>query len=448
MNRIQTLWQTLINDHLLKRVLRNSSYLFSSSSIAIGLNFLQSILAARLLGVEVLGILGIITSFASTVNQLFSFRMGDLVINYLGDYLPNNKNQQAAALVKLAGLTEASTSILAFLVLMLAAPLGARFIAKDLSYTPIFRFYAIYILSNLMTETATGVLHSTNRFNRQAQVNLVQSFTTAAIILVAYLLKGSLFTVVSAYLAGKLILGIAPVVLAWRSMNAHVGDGWWRTPIQGLPPFKTLARFAVNTNLSATVNMLVRDNEVLWVALFLSPLAAGYYKVAIAISAIIPIPIAPFTSATFPEITRSTAARAWGQLRTLLKRVTLVSAVITAGIAFVLIVFGKYLILFYGDEYLPAYPALMVLLVGYGISNLVFWNRPLLMALDLPAYPFWATLISGALKLGLAFLVIPQFGFIGAAFLLTGYFLISGLAMAARGLLQLRRAQLQTGETI
>jgi O-antigen/teichoic acid export membrane protein len=441
LKQIRNLWQALRTDVLLRRVLRNSSYLFSSNSLTIGLAFVQSILSARLLGVNELGMLGVITGFSSTINRLFSFRMGDLVVRYLGDYLPTEDNQRAAALVKVAGLTEAATSILAFLVMMLLAPLGARFLAKDLSYIPLFRLYGLSILGGLMMETANGVLQSTNRFSQQALINMGQSFLTAALILAAFLLHGNLLMIVNAYLLGKLILGIAPVILAWRSLNNSLGAGWWRTPLVGLPQWKVLGKFALNTNLSATVNTLMRDSEVLWVALFLDPVAAGYYKIALAISSFIPIPVTPFISTTFPEISRSAAARAWGQLRSLLKRVTLLTTVLTAGIAFVLVFFGRFVILIYSEEYLPAYPALMVLLIGYGFSNLVFWNRPLLLALDLPAYPFQITLVSGLLKTLLAFLVIPAFGTVGAASLLAGYFLLSGGLMALRGVRQLQQRQ-------
>ncbi len=434
----QKIWQSVRSDALLQRVLKNSGYLFSSSSLVLLLAMVQSILSGRLLGAAELGVLGAITAFASTINRLFSFRMGDLVVKYLGVYLPQNEKQRAAAIIKIAALTEAASSVLAFALLMGFAPLGARLFAKDLSYVPLFRIYGISILGSLMAETATGVLQSTERFKHQAWINLGQSLLTAGLILSAFLFNGGLGWVVMAYLVGKVVLGSLPVLMAWRSLDSHLGAGWWRAPLTGLPPWKELVHFAVTSNLSATVNMLVRDSEILWVALFLNPTAAGYYKVAIAISSLIPLPVAPFTSATYPEISRSTAANAWQQLWRLIRRVSLLSTAITAAIALFLVLFGKVLILFYGPEFLPTYPALLVLLVGYAFSNLIFWNRPLLLALNLPGYPFWVTLFSGTLKILLTLIIIPMFGIIGAASLLTGYFILSGTLMAARGLRQLQ----------
>ena len=41
----------------------------------------------------------------------------------------------------------------------------------------------------------------------------------------------------------------------------------------------------------------------------------------------------------------------------------------------------------YGAGYAPAYPAVVILLVGYGFANIFQWNRPLLLALGMPSFP-------------------------------------------------------------
>ena len=71
-------------DPILTRVLKNTSYLFSATSLSLLLSMIQSIFAARLLGVAAFGLVGIVTSFVSTVNRIFSFRMGEFIVRYLG----------------------------------------------------------------------------------------------------------------------------------------------------------------------------------------------------------------------------------------------------------------------------------------------------------------------------------------------------------------------------
>ena len=94
----------LRQDELLGRVVRNSAHLFSSNAAGLALSVLQGILAARMLGPAGYGIVGIVMSYASTINGLLSFRMGELVVRYGGEYLERGEHDRAAALIKLSAL--------------------------------------------------------------------------------------------------------------------------------------------------------------------------------------------------------------------------------------------------------------------------------------------------------------------------------------------------------
>ena len=95
-----------LQDRLLGRVLKNSSYLFASYV----LGGLLTLLTARLLGAASFGVLGTISVFSSNINRLFSFRMSELVVRYVSHYQAENRLDKAAAVVKAAALTEALTS--------------------------------------------------------------------------------------------------------------------------------------------------------------------------------------------------------------------------------------------------------------------------------------------------------------------------------------------------
>jgi len=87
-----------------------------------------------------------------------------------------------------------------------------------------------------MTETSTGVLQVARQFRSQAAVNLSQAILTALMIVVAYFTGGGMLAVVAAYLLGKMILGIGPMLLAWRSLNVLLGTGWYKASLRLLPP--------------------------------------------------------------------------------------------------------------------------------------------------------------------------------------------------------------------
>lgn len=442
MSRLSRLAARWKEDRLLGKVILNSGYLLSSNTISMGLTFMQGLLAAALLGAANYGTLGIIISFASNVNRLLSFRMNELVVKYSGQYLAEGRKDLAAAVVKVAGIGEAITSAAAYIILILLARWGAVLFIKDESTVPWIIFYGLALLANLVTETSTAVLQIGGHYRTQAALNLLQNILTAGWILAAFLLKGGLTDVILAYLAGKFLFGFGTAAAAVYWAKPLLGEGWQRARVELLPKRREMVRFAISTNLSNTVNLFIRDSELLWVGFFLSTVEAGYYKFSLAIMNVIILPIAPFINTTFPEITRSVALRQWLPLRNLLRRTSLIAVAWTLLTGLGILAAGPWLLrIFKSGEYLPAFGPILVLFAGYSFANIFFWNRPLMLAFGRPNFPLMVTFLAGMIKTGLMFLLVKRYGVIMQAGLLSGYFFFSIGIIVLAGLIHLRRGQ-------
>jgi len=436
-------------DVILKKVIGNSAYLFGSQAVGAVL----SILTANLLGVTGFGELGVVVGFVTNINRLLSFRMGAFVVRYVGGFLAKDQRQEAAAVLKIAALTEMVTSLVAYAVLVLLSGWGAQVFAKDLATRPLFIIYGIAILGNIMSETAMGALQVTGHFRSQALLNLLQSLMTAGLFLLVFLNQGGVFSVMLVYLAGKLVLGIGPVFLALYWLPKSMGKGWWRTPMRGnLPDRKPMIRFALSSNFSGTVTILARDSEVLWVSYFFDTTVAGYFKVALAIINLVVMPITPFISTTFPEMTRHAAKRQWSKLKVLLTRVTIISGVWTGAVAAGLLLLGRQLlfspwslfgrtIFIYKSGYAPAYNVLLVLLIGFGVANIFFWDRSLLLAFGNAELPLKVSFLAMVGKVSLAFLIVPVLGYMAEAALFSAYFVVTVGILVFRGVAEIRHRE-------
>ncbi len=430
-------------DHLLRRVVRNSGYLFSSTTVSAALGFFQGILAVRLLGIADYGLVsGIITQFASNVNRLLSFRMSEVMVKYLGQALMEGKKERAAALVKGIGLSEAAASVLAYLVLLALAPWAARVFAKDAQTAPLFAFYGLFLLANLVYETSTGVLQATDRFDRLAVVGLIQSVITAVLILAAFLLKGGVFAVLAAYLIGKSFAGIAVVLFAVGQLNRTLEPGWHKVSLRLLPDWREIGRFALTTNLDGTVNLFVRDNVSLYLGAFRSKAEVGYFNLASSLINFVTLPIEPFIQPTYAELTRTIARREWARTRHLLRRVSGIAAAWTLSAGGGLAALGWWLIPFvYGADTAPVYPAAIILLIGFGFANILHWNRPLLLAFGKPWFPLLAKAVVGVVEIGLIFSLVPAYGYLAQSAILSAFFVGSIGWIVWRGLALLQQAE-------
>ena len=442
MSLFQKIRSNLHEDPLLQRVVRNSSYMFSSSGISAALGLVQGIFIIRLLGDSGFGLLTIIMDFASNTNRLLSFRMSEVVVRYVGEALAKESKERAAALVKGIGLTEIGASVLAYLALLALSTWGAKIFANDVSVVYLFRFYGLFLLANLVYETSVGVLQTTDKFKLVAHANFYQSIATTVLIVTAVVLNLGILGILTAYLIGKTVAGIMVVGYAVRQLNNKLGRGWTRAPLSHVTNWKPIWRFAFSTNLNGTINLFARDNLRLYLAIFLPDAQVGYFKLASSLVNLVMLPMEPFIWPTYAEITRTIAQRQWQVTRKLLKQVSTIGGVWTLIAGGGLVALGWWIIPFlYGSQMAPAYLCLVILLIGYVFANVFNWNRPLLLALGHPIYPLMVAAITGAIEVILIFTLLPGGDYLVGAVIFSAYLAVSVSWNAIRGLTLLKREE-------
>ena len=434
MSLLKKVKTTLREYPLFKRVVSSSLHLFSSNTISLVLSVLQGWLIFHLLGVGERGLFRVVMTYAATINSLLSFRMSEIVVRYGGEYIEKGEKNKASALIRAAGWTEAIVSILAFVVVLFTAGWASEHIAHTPEIKSLFIIFAIGLLANFNTETSTGILQITGKIKLQGTINLIQSFITFLIIAYAGFSKSSLEIILFAYLLGKCILGLGMFLIAQVHLHRAIGKIERGVPISTLTSVREIIRFAVSSNISATIIKIFRESEILWVSFLISPVAAGYYDAAYTIVGFLSIPIDPLIVTTYPEINSLVVQKAWQRLKAFLRKITSLAFLYNIALAFGLVVLGRWVISIYsGEEYLPAYPAMLALLIGLAFNYTLFWNRPLLLSLGLPVFPIRVTLIVGLIKIALALFLVPRYGFVAAGALLSFYYIASVGVMAWRG---------------
>jgi O-antigen/teichoic acid export membrane protein len=323
-------------------------------------------------------------------------------------------------------LTETITSVFAFGLIWLLAPLGARYFAKDINTTGWFILYGLIVLANFMAESSTGLMQIFDKYRLMAGITVGQSLLVLSLIGLVYSNKGGLFEVILAYMTGKIVGALTLSLAAIIEATRRWGWGWWRSPFGLLSgKIREVARFAVSTNISATINLVNKDAELLWVSALSSPTDAGY-QIGIKSCRHSQLPVSPLPQATYPELSREVARQNWDNVRYVLRQGSRMAFAYTAAAGLGLLLFGRLIIQYiYTPEFLPAYPALLILMAGLLVANTFYWNRVALLALGLPDYPAKVNLIAAGFKITGILLLVPIYGYLASAALLSGFYFIS-----------------------
>jgi O-antigen/teichoic acid export membrane protein len=207
-------------------------------------------------------------------------------------------------------------------------------------------------------------------------------------------------------------------------------------------------KIAASTNASATLSLVTRDADPLWLSLFRGTAEVGYYRLGLAIATYALIPVSQLAQAFYPEITRKAARHEWPEFRELLRRGSMLAAAYVVPLGVTLSIASSWLIrLVYGDQFLPSAPVLVILLFGMGFSSVLFWNRPALLALGLADYPLKVNAGLAVVKIIGIFVVIRNYGYIGTAALLSGLYLVGVSLAVLKVRSEIRRRSAMSGLT-
>ncbi len=427
LDRLEQLYLRAFDSEFLRRIVKNSSYLVSATVLAAGMGMVQNALQARVLNVSGLGLLAAIATFSNVINRFTSFRIDELVVKYVRLYQERKQYKMAAAVYKLAALLEAGGSIVAFVLIALLAPLGVRLFSDTSGVEWVFILYGSLVLINLIFDSSDGMLQVFDRFDAKSVIDIAQSVLRLGLTVWVFVTGGGLFEIVLAELAGRLLRSAAVMTLAFRTANKEWGRGWWRTPIAVLhSDQRSLLTFAFSTNLSATVSLVAKDSEDLWVNAFLGNTAGGFYSLARTMIGFLQIPVSPLPSTTYPELSRAVAQDNWAAVRKVLGRGSALAALYSLPVAILLVIFGQNVILLYtgNPDFLPAYLPLVVLIGGYTFANVFYWSRAALLAFNRPVYPAIVNLAGMLLKVA-GILLFASAGAVAFAALLSGYYIFT-----------------------
>jgi O-antigen/teichoic acid export membrane protein len=310
--------------------------------------------------------------------------------------------------------------------LVAIAPVGARWFLHDPGAARAIRVYSLTVLAMLIAESSTGLLQVLGRFRLQALLSTLGSAVLLAASAVVFFLGGRLYGMLWAAVVAGWVSGACVAAAALTAVRVACGPGWWRVPLLHLRAGHRAAfGFAFSTNASATLSLVTRDADVLWLGLLRGTAEAGLYRLAFALANYLMLPVGQLSQAFYPEIAREAALGAWRAFGRLLRRGTAIAAAYVLPAALLLGLAGTpFIRAVYGAPFAPAAAALAILLVGMGFANVLFWNRPALLALGRPDFPLKVNVGIVVLKIIGVLLVVPVYGYIGNAALLTALYLV------------------------
>jgi O-antigen/teichoic acid export membrane protein len=415
-------------DSAMRSILRNTSLLGMSKGLSAIAGLAVMALAARDLGPTGVGWLLLVHSYAQAASTLTHFQSWQVIVRYgsrpmaEGDSLPFK--QAVSFALGLDLLTGFGGMVLAIALL----PSLAGWFGIPAELRAAAMLYCL-LIPTMASGAAVGVLRALDRFDLIAWQSPIDAYARLALVAVAYALKMDVLVYLviwaSTDLLGDIYLWSAAIRELRRrgllkgirpSLRSHGLDGGWR--------------FAFTINLTASVNSAWGPIARLLVGGFLSSAGTGLYRVATIMIDAVQSPIDLMGKAVHPELMRHDPAtsRPWR----LMLRTMILGTLVALFAGLVIGTFGeKLLALLFGEEFRPAAPLLMVILILPAIATLAFPLPAMFYSLGRPSGPLIANVVGALVFIGSLAILAPTYGLVGAGIALVLGRLCSLLVMAA-----------------
>jgi len=410
-----------------KRVLSNSSWLVGDRTLSSVFTALQTIIVARMLGVEEYGLLVLVIAYIDLLNQFIDFRMWETATKYIGTYWEKGDLERTQSFIKLSYLVDVLSGILAFIIAILTASLISKYIIHTPEAYKLIWIYAFTLFISTSSSTSISILRVFNKFRIIAILRSSQAFIRLLFILAFLLLGFGINGVLYGLVIGSLLGFIMRIYMVIKTLNENGLGNWWKSKISMIKDqFKGISWFVFNTNIAATIQMGEEKSLGILILGYLAGKdAVAYYKIATSAAKLLKLITGPFYESIYPELIKIKSQNILEHIKPLLYRMSRTFLMIGVPLAILIIIFSDLIIkLVFGINYLPSGNALKVVAVAAIIDGTTFWNAPILLAFEKPGLRTVLATISVIFYLTLLVLLVPQYSFMGAAYALLGFVII------------------------
>ena len=399
-------------DRHFRSLLKNSSYLAVSRGIAGVCGIVSLALAGRGLGVALLGMLILITSYTKAASGIAKFQSWQLIVRYGGQGLAAGNPEQFKSSTGFAAALDILSGIIGMIAAVILLPFIAGAVGIDHQYWWLAMLYCT-LLPTMGAASPNGVLRTLDRFDLISWSSTLTPISRAILSAGAFLTHAPLAAYVAIWFVTDLAGDLYQWFLAWRELRRHDLHVGLRPTLKpnDLPG---AWKFAIQINLAVGVQTLWGPIARLAVGGLLGAAGAAFFRVASSLADAAQKPADLLGKAFYPEIVRMDlkSRKPWS----LMLRSTVFATAIAILAVLILVVGGKPLIhLVFGKSFLGAYEPLMVLLLVPILGVFSFPLQPMLYALGKGGAPLRAKIVASLIFFISLAPLCWQFGVVGAA---------------------------------
>lgn len=408
-------WRRVLSwfkDDVFRRLLKNVGWLLSGSFIATFLGLISTVVKTRALGAEMFGLLAVIMAYVAIVQRLTAFQPWLALIKYGAEALELKRPHEFMGIVKLGLLLDVIGAVSGTLIAASGAYVFARWQGWNQEISHMAAVFSISILFSL-SGTPIGILRLLDRFRVFAAQKILAAILGLVGALIVYATGGGIWGFLIVLLLSGIFGNLFLLVMAYLALRESGLTQYWRAPITNWKPF---LRFSGWTYTTSTLDIPVKQLDIIIVSAVVSLEAAGIYKVIKQIAQLLAMMADSVYQAVYPQFAAMIAnSDGRSAVKYAVKTGSLTMAVV-GPVALLLAAFSPWWLgAVFGEAFAAGWLPLSVFLFFNIIAMACITIHPLFTAMGYVKKNVFILLVANAGYLVLAWLLGNLIGLLGLA---------------------------------
>ena len=400
-----------------RQFIKNVSWLVVAKSVPSAANVIEMIVLARVLGVELFGLLTIVIAYVKIVSSLVDFRVWESVVKYVGEFLEKKESEHALSMIKFSYMVDAAAGLLAFGVCLLLAGVANDVFIKSQDGFDLVLIFSLTLIVASVNTTSEALFRVFDRFKTIVFVQSTKAVFKLGSVLAALYLGYGIRGVLIAYVAVSFFEFVLTQIVVNRVLRDKGLHTWFSSKVGLISGrMREISWFLLNTSFNATLTIVNEGKvAVLILGYFFGSGAAGLYKIARAVIKVVNRITDPLYEAIFPKLVSFSTSKLYDRFAEILKFSARTLLKLIIPVLIVVLLLAEQLIgLIFGDQYVAASNTMRVLAVAVLFAGGTFWLTPLLLSIGRPGLRTAVSTFKVFAYVGLLLVLVPRYSYLGA----------------------------------
>jgi len=411
-NKVKEKINIELKDKDFKEIVTGSSTVFVAKILATLLGLVFNLLVARIYGSESMGILALVNSFLAIALIPSLFGLQTSILRFIPEYIKKSSFFEALQIYKRSLIVVFIFSIVISMISFYNAQFIAEYIFKKPEFTMIFSIAAIFLVFKSVGGLNQSALRAFKDIKLFALLSVLTPLFNILVLIVLNYIIEDIYNPVYAVFSTSVFVCLLTFLFLKKVIEKNKKDKLFSKQTLQI---KQIITISTPMFLTSVMGVVITQTDIIMLGMYSNIEQVGIYAIVVKLALLTTFVLSSVNAISASRFSESFHSGDMDKLKTIVQKSSKLIFYFTLPIIVFLLIFGKFTLGLFGEEFMVGYTAMIILLIGQFVNISVGSVGYLMNMIGYQKEYNYIVIVSAIVNIVLNYILIPIYGIEGAA---------------------------------